>query len=84
MGLCRGVGSIPSPAQWLKWSSVAAAVVYIAATQICLLAQEPPYVVGVAEEKKKEKKMEEKIYSIHCLPVIYKHFYDCYHMLPNY
>ena len=42
-------GSIPSPSQWVKGSSIATAVAQVtAATQIQSPAQELPYAVGAA------------------------------------
>ena len=50
-GHCRGAGLIPGLAQWVKGSSVAAAVV-----QIQSLAQELLYAVGVARTFKNNNK----------------------------
>ena len=48
-GHCRGAGLIPSPAQWVKGSSVATVVAQVTATaQIQSLAWELPYTVGAA------------------------------------
>ena len=53
-GRCRGVGSILSPKQWVKGSSIATA----AAAQIQFLAQELSYAMGVAIKKKEEEIMK--------------------------
>ena len=52
---CRGSGSIPGPAQWIKGSGIAAA-----AAGIHSLARELPYAVGPAKKIKKKKKKKGK------------------------
>ena len=50
-GHCKGEGSIPGPAQWVKGASVAAAV-----AQPQFLARELPYDVDAAIKLQKKKK----------------------------
>ena len=52
LGPCRGAGSIPSQAHWVKGSVIAAAV-----AQIQFLVQELQYATGVAVERKRKQKM---------------------------
>lgn len=48
LGCCGGVGSISSPAQWVKRSTIAAAAAKVTAVaQILFLAQQLPYAAGV-------------------------------------
>ena len=59
------MGSIPSPVQWIKGSSIAITVV-----QISFLAQELPYAAGVAvkifyHNKKKKKMLSQDRPTIH-------------------
>ena len=54
--MVRVPGSIPSPAQWVKWCGVAEAVAEVAAMAwIQSLAQELPYAASAAILKKKKK-----------------------------
>ena len=47
-GSCRGAGSTPGPAQWVQGSSIAAAVVQVAAAaQIQFLSWDLPYATNV-------------------------------------
>ena len=53
-GHCRGADSMPSPAQWVKGSSIATALAQAAAVAwIPSPAQKLPYVMGVAIKLKK-------------------------------
>ena len=55
------MGSIPGPAQWVKGSSVATAVTYVASAGIQSLAWELPYAVGVATKTKNKKQTQSNI-----------------------
>ena len=51
LGLRRGMGLIPGPAQWVEGSSVDAASGFATAAWIQSLAQKLPYATGVAIKK---------------------------------
>ena len=58
---CQDAGSIPSPAQWVKGSGIAAAVAWITAVaQIQSLAWELPYALGRPKKKTKTKTKTKK------------------------
>ena len=61
LGHYRGADSTPSPAQWIKGSSIATAV-----SGIQYQAQEFPYAMGAAIKKKKKKKKERKEGFVEC------------------
>ena len=61
----KDADQIPGPAQWLKGSGIAVAVVWLAATaQIRPLAWELPYAVGEALQRPKQNKTKTNMRSL--------------------